>query len=172
MQGDKGGALLAAAIPTQSELGTGETRSLKPPATSPLQYTGDSWYLIKEIFDLHTGGSENIAAYRSHYLNPRNDTVLIQEINAKLNGAYLAEEAFWKQRSRLLWLKLGDRNSGFFHATTKNRRRANAFTVLEDSAGKVVYKEEEIAETVVDYFTKLYTTKPGSRQETDSDLGS
>lgn len=51
--------------------------------------------------------------------SPVNDTALIQEINSKLNEAYLAEEAFWKQRSRLLWLKLGDRNSGFFHAATK-----------------------------------------------------
>lgn len=42
--------------------------------------------------------------------SPLNDTVLINEINAALNNAYVAEEAFWKQRSRLLWLQLGDRN--------------------------------------------------------------
>lgn len=70
--------------------------------------------------------------------------MLINEINTALNKAYLAEEAFWKQRSRLLWLQLGDRNSGFFHATAKNRRRANSFTVLEDAEGNMVYKEEEI----------------------------
>ncbi|KAG2255126.1 hypothetical protein Bca52824_074420 [Brassica carinata] len=67
--------------------------------------------------------------------SPLNDTVLIKEISDKLNEAYLAEESFWKQRNRLLWLSLGDRNSGFFHASTKNRRRANAFTVLENTEG-------------------------------------
>ena len=36
--------------------------------------------------------------------SPLNDTALIKEIGDKLNDAYLAEEAFWKQRSRLLWL--------------------------------------------------------------------
>lgn len=40
-----------------------------------------------------------------------NDIALIQDISAKLNAAYLAEEEFWKQRSRLLWLKLRDRNT-------------------------------------------------------------
>lgn len=87
-------------------------------------------------------------------ISTRNDTALIHDINGKLNCAYLAEEAFWKQRSRLLWLQLGDMNSGFFHATTKNRRRANPFSVLENSEGNVVYKEEEISTTVVDYFEK------------------
>lgn len=35
-------------------------------------------------------------------ISTRNYTALIHDINAKLNSAYLAEEAFWKQRSRLL----------------------------------------------------------------------
>lgn len=51
-----------------------------------------------------------------------NDTTLIQTITTELAAAYKAEEAYWRQRSRLLWLRLGDRNSGFFHATTKNRK--------------------------------------------------
>ena len=98
--------------------------------------------------------------------SPVNDTALIQEINSKLNEAYLAEEAFWKQRSQLLWLKLGDRNLGFFHAATKNRKRANAFTVLEDEGGKVVYKNAEIAKTVVGYSPTLFTSAQGDSDET------
>lgn len=92
--------------------------------------------------------------------------MLIHDINSKLNEAYLAEEAFWKQRSRLLWLSLGDRNSGFFHATTKNRKRANAFTVLEDAEGRMVYKENEISLVVVEYFQKLYTSERGTCEDT------
>ena len=101
--------------------------------------------------------------------SPLNDTALIKEIGDKLNEAYLAEEAFWKQRSRLLWLSLGDRNSGFFHATTKNRKRANALTVLEDSAGVMVYKEAEIAKTVEEYFKELFTSEQGERTSTVTD---
>ena len=98
--------------------------------------------------------------------SPMDDTVLIQGINDKLGEAYLAEEAFWKQLNRLLWLQLEDRNTGFFHATTKNRKRANAFTVMEDTDGKLVYKEAEIATTVVEYFKNLYTSVEGTRGDT------
>lgn len=91
---------------------------------------------------------------------PTNNTRLIQEITSKLNEAYLAEESFWKQRSRLLWLTLGDRNTSFFHATTKNRKRANSFSVIENSEGQCVYKEEEIAKVIVQYFDTMFTSTP------------
>ena len=45
--------------------------------------------------------------------SPTEDSALIQEISTQLNVAYAAEEEFWRQRSRLLWLKLGDRSTGF-----------------------------------------------------------
>lgn len=78
-----------------------------------------------------------------------NDTGLINKISQDLQAAYTAEEAYWKQRSRLLWLRLGDRNSGYFHATTKNRKRANTFSVIEDTDGKMVFKEGQISKVVV-----------------------
>ncbi|KAG2267050.1 hypothetical protein Bca52824_074129 [Brassica carinata] len=65
-------------------------------------------------------------------VDPRNDGNLIQQITAELETAYKAEE------------ELGDRNTGYFHAVTKKRRRANSLTVLEDSQGSMVYKEEDI----------------------------
>lgn len=98
--------------------------------------------------------------------SPLNDTTLIREINTTLNEAYIAEEAFWKQRSRLLWLQVGDRNSGFFHAATKNRKRANAFTVLEDTDGNMVYKEKDIAKTVVEYYKNLFMSEKGNCADT------
>ncbi|WZZ22713.1 hypothetical protein YC2023_124100 [Brassica napus] len=95
-----------------------------------------------------------------------NDTVLIQNISEKLNAAYLAEEEYWKQRSRLLWLKLGDRNTGFFHAITKSRKRTNGFSVIEREDGTMVHKEEEIVAVIGEYFENLFTSQPGEREET------
>lgn len=93
---------------------------------------------------------------------------LIHDITGKLNAAYAAEEAFWKQRSRLLWIKLGDRNTGFFHATTKNRKRANTFYVIENKDGKFLFKEEEIAKIIVSYFDDIFTSTEslGDREAT------
>ena len=95
-----------------------------------------------------------------------NDTALIQNISETLNAAYLAEEEYWKQRSRLLWLKLGDRNTGYFHAITKSRKRANGFSVIEKEDGQTVHKEEEIVSVIGDYFQALFTSLPGDREET------
>lgn len=93
--------------------------------------------------------------------SPTNDTQLIHKITEELKKAYKAEEAYWRQRSRVLWLRLGDRNSGFFHSATKNRKRANALTVIEDSDGTLVYKEGEIAQVIVKYFGTLFTSLSG-----------
>lgn len=44
------------------------------------------------------------------------------EVQAKLRQLLSQEESFWKQRSKVLWLKEGDSNSRFFHATAYTRK--------------------------------------------------
>lgn len=90
--------------------------------------------------------------------NTVNDSELIRKISEELKKAYADEEAYWKQRSRLLWLKLGDRNSVYFHAATKNRKRANTFSVIEDAEGNAVYKEGQISSVIIGYFQELFTS--------------
>lgn len=111
---------------------------------------------------------ENKRELEATLTSPVNDTTLIQSVTEKLNAAYLAEEEFWKQRSRLLWLQLGDRNTGFFHATAKNRKRANAFTVIENNNGESFYKEEEIAKVITSYFEDLFTSTPARRDRAET----
>ncbi|CAA7058134.1 unnamed protein product [Microthlaspi erraticum] len=57
---------------------------------------------------------------------------VILEINSNLRSAYQKEEVYWRQRSRILWLTLGDKNSGYFHAITRGRRVVNKLAVIED----------------------------------------
>ena len=99
-------------------------------------------------------------------INPAGDQELIKKINDELNKAYQEEEEYWRQRSRLLWLKLGDRNTGYFHAVAKNRRRANNLSVLEKSNGEMVYKEEDITKVIVEYYHTLFTSVVGERRDT------
>jgi len=51
-------------------------------------------------------------------IDPTSSTETIARINNELSSAYKEEEEFWKQHNRQLWLTLGDRNTGYFHAIT------------------------------------------------------
>lgn len=86
------------------------------------------------------------------------DGALISSLNLQLLTTYKAEEEFWKQRSRQLWLTLGDRNTGYFHASTKGRRARNRISVIEDENGVPMVEDEQIASTISAYFTKIFTS--------------
>lgn len=82
---------------------------------------------------------------------------LLERLKKDLLEAYKVEENFWKQCNRQLWLHLGDKNTGCFHASTEKRKSMNKFAVLENEDGVPVYKEKEITATIERYFSKLFT---------------
>lgn len=66
----------------------------------------------------------------------------IQLAKDKLNVAYKDEKYYCKQRSRQLWLSLGDKNTSYFHIFTRQRYVINKFSVIEDESGRTIFKEE------------------------------
>ncbi|XP_071940009.1 uncharacterized protein [Coffea arabica] len=50
-----------------------------------------------------------------------NDQLQLHQAQARLSRALAMEEALWKQRSRVKWLQLGDRNTRFFYSVVKQR---------------------------------------------------
>ena len=59
----------------------------------------------------------------------------VSSIQIQPQKAYEEEEAFWHQKSRNLWFNKGDRNTKFYHATTKQRSARNHISGLNDSRG-------------------------------------
>lgn len=49
----------------------------------------------------------------------------IQLLRKEINKTFIREEVMWKQRSRALWMRWGDRNTKFFHVTAMQRQRHN-----------------------------------------------
>uniref|UniRef100_A0A803Q0P4 Reverse transcriptase domain-containing protein n=1 Tax=Cannabis sativa TaxID=3483 RepID=A0A803Q0P4_CANSA len=66
-------------------------------------------------------------------------------------------EVFWRQRSKQLWLQVGDNNSKFFHASASARRRSNLITKLQDSNGVWTSWDDGLDRVMVDYFMDLFT---------------
>ncbi|XP_071740250.1 uncharacterized protein [Rutidosis leptorrhynchoides] len=54
------------------------------------------------------------------------------------NQALLDEESFLKQKSKIEWLRVGDRNSAYFHRVAKGRVNRNRIEALLDSNGIMV----------------------------------
>lgn len=49
----------------------------------------------------------------------------IVEVKLHLNMELDKEEKYWEQRARTNWLKMGDKNTVFFHKHASQRRRIN-----------------------------------------------
>ena len=73
-----------------------------------------------------------------------------------INEIQVREAMMWNQRSGTLWLKWGDRNTKFFHATTSQRQRKNWIVGLQDSHGVWQEDKEEIERTILGYFETIY----------------
>lgn len=73
------------------------------------------------------------------------------------------EESFWKQRSRVRWLREGDANTSFFHQSTLQRRRRNKVVKILKDDGVWEENPGRVHHLVDDYFINLFTSS-GSRE--------
>uniref|UniRef100_A0A803Q0L9 Reverse transcriptase domain-containing protein n=1 Tax=Cannabis sativa TaxID=3483 RepID=A0A803Q0L9_CANSA len=56
-------------------------------------------------------------------------------LQANLDSLLFKEETYWRQRSRIQWLNLGDKNTRFFHKFASNRKRSNRIDSLTSEDG-------------------------------------
>ena len=66
------------------------------------------------------------------------------------------EEVSWRQKSREIWLKEGDRNTGFFHRMANSHRRRNSINSICINGRRLV-KEAEVKDGLVGAFQSLLT---------------
>ena len=78
----------------------------------------------------------------------------IEGLRKEINEVLIKEEVMWSQRSRALWMKCGDQNTKFFHATATQRQQKNRIEGLWGADGKWQEEKERIEEIIVEYFEK------------------
>ncbi|XP_029145233.2 uncharacterized protein [Arachis hypogaea] len=83
---------------------------------------------------------------------------IISEIEDKLEKALQNEESYWKDKSRVKWLKSGDQNTTFFHQKFRNRTRRNRIWQLTGSDGEVVTSNAGIASVAESYFKDIFSS--------------
>ena len=69
------------------------------------------------------------------------------------------EESFYRQKSRIQWLTLGDKNTSFFHKSLLHRRSRNKITSLQDGVGNVLHDKQELGRHAADYYKKLISSR-------------
>uniref|UniRef100_A0A2N9ET81 Reverse transcriptase domain-containing protein n=2 Tax=Fagus sylvatica TaxID=28930 RepID=A0A2N9ET81_FAGSY len=74
----------------------------------------------------------------------------------ELNDWLEKEEIKWKQKSRELWLREGDRNSKFFHLSTLIRRRCNRINEIKLEDGTWLFGREAIGNYFTNHFKSIY----------------
>ncbi|XP_074267339.1 uncharacterized protein LOC141590668 [Silene latifolia] len=96
-----------------------------------------------------------------HHLSIRRTSNLIKleaNLRKELDEILEREEILWYQKSRVEFLKDGDRNTSYFHVSTLVRRWRNRITSLKnDQDVWVISDPDKVKQLVVEYYKKLYT---------------
>ena len=86
-----------------------------------------------------------------HYIN------LDSKLRNELDNVLKQEEMYWFQKSREDWIRSGDLNTKFCHASAMVRRGRNQIDALKDWDGTWISNPAILKELVNVYFKKLYT---------------
>ena len=85
----------------------------------------------------------------------------IKTVSRNLDELLHRVEMMWRQRSRALWLREGDRNTRYFQRKASWRRKNNTIIKLKDERGEWVENKEKQQEMTTNFFKELYTKEGG-----------
>ncbi|KAL9674104.1 hypothetical protein QQ045_030374 [Rhodiola kirilowii] len=88
----------------------------------------------------------------------RTEAVMEEEgrLSADLDQWLLREEVLWMQRSRISWLKSGDRNTKYFHACANQRHKKNWIKELRDARGYICSDKDKFTLIAAEYFDDIF----------------
>jgi hypothetical protein len=84
----------------------------------------------------------------------------IRRVTDSMNELLYRKEMMWLQRSRIDWLREGDRNTKFFHSKAVWRARKNKVKQIIDDSGVVHTEQQSMGNLVSDYFQNIFTSNP------------
>lgn len=94
-----------------------------------------------------------------------NSKKIFKEAKTELTKILNQRETFWRQRSKQIWLKVGDQNSKYFHSFASNRMRNTQINRLKNAYGQWVEWENGLVELMSEHFSSLFTATEVDWQE-------
>jgi hypothetical protein len=82
---------------------------------------------------------------------------LKKKLTEKMDEMLYREELSWLQRSRVDWLRAGDRNTKYFHRRASRRQQKNKIRNLKRPDGTVTTDCEEMEQLATCFFQNLFT---------------
>ena len=82
-----------------------------------------------------------------------------------LDALLLKQEIYWAQRSRVSWMKHGNRNTKYFHFKASQRQRRNFIYRVRDQNNAWVEELEKVVGVAIEYFENIFWSGICQRME-------
>lgn len=86
--------------------------------------------------------------------------LLEESLCIELEAILEQEETFWHKKSRVSWLKNGERNTNFFHRSALIRCRRNYIARLKVNGGVWCEDQGILRKIARDFYIQLYSSEP------------
>ena len=81
----------------------------------------------------------------------------IRRVEDRMNELIYKEEMLWLQRSRITWLKEGERNTKYLHRRAGSRARRNYIQCLQKNDGTWCNTPTDMERMSHSYFQEIFT---------------
>ncbi|XP_055814172.1 uncharacterized protein LOC129883562 [Solanum dulcamara] len=98
-------------------------------------------------------------------LNSEECRANLHAINAEYIRYLKLEDSILKQKTQLQWFKEGDKNSKYFHAIIRGRRRKLFIHRIQNDEGNWLQGDDDIARAACDHFQNIFTGEDTHIQE-------
>nr|XP_027088507.1 uncharacterized protein LOC113709854 [Coffea arabica] len=106
--------------------------------------------------------AEAVMKQREEHFDKERDSVSraeLEEAKAAYSRSLAVECEYWRQKSGIKWLQVGDANSAYFHSRCRQRRSYNFVARIKEQSGAWLEDIHDIRRSAVGFFSSLFASE-------------